>query len=42
MCVGEKTLKLIYLTFSCNKFSDFYHQKLIVRYKYLEKLEKSV
>lgn len=24
MCVGEETLKVIYLTFSCNKFSDFF------------------
>lgn len=42
LCVGEKTLKLIYLTLSCNKFSDFYHQKVIMCFKYLEKLEKSV
>lgn len=24
MCVGEKMLKMIDLTFSCNKFSDFF------------------
>lgn len=33
MCVGEETLKVIYLTFSYNKFSDFFsppHQELIM------------